>query len=132
MKTPEEIEDLKSQWLADGCWDIESTSGFEAHHRELLEWRQNYEAERDRQLEERDRQAARAAGLSLEDYRQMGTLQRLSESNRGEAENLLVHYLGNGLDWDCQNEIRAIAHFIVEAAVAACKAELIRETASTK
>jgi hypothetical protein len=30
------IEDLKHQWAADPCWDIEETEGFEGHRDELL------------------------------------------------------------------------------------------------
>lgn len=52
MKTPEEIEKLKRQWLADPCWDIYSTEGFEAHRKELEE----YQAEQERRWEERRQQ----------------------------------------------------------------------------
>lgn len=53
-RTPEEIEDLKAQWLADPCWDIEATDGFEEHRQELAkfgakkeaEWKRAAEAER--------------------------------------------------------------------------------------
>lgn len=46
LKTKQEIEDLKENWLHDPCWDIEDTEGFEAHREELekfhkeksLEW----------------------------------------------------------------------------------------------
>ncbi len=34
-KTPAEIEQLKTNWLNDPCWDIETTEGFEAHTEEL-------------------------------------------------------------------------------------------------
>jgi len=30
-KTPEQIEELKAQWCADPCWDLEDTTGFEPH-----------------------------------------------------------------------------------------------------
>jgi hypothetical protein len=39
VKSPAEVEELKRQWLADGCWDIENTEGFEAHRAELIEWK---------------------------------------------------------------------------------------------
>lgn len=38
-KSPAEVEELKRQWLADPCWDIEGTPGFEAHAAELIEWK---------------------------------------------------------------------------------------------
>jgi hypothetical protein len=39
VKSPAEVEELKRNWLADPCWDIESTPGFEAHAAELIEWK---------------------------------------------------------------------------------------------
>jgi hypothetical protein len=39
------IEDLKSQWEADPCWDIEQTEGFEAHRDELKSYRKQKEIE---------------------------------------------------------------------------------------
>lgn len=36
LRTREEIEDLKREWMMDSIWDIENTEGFEAHHDELL------------------------------------------------------------------------------------------------
>lgn len=41
--TPD-IEELKAQWLADPCWDIEDTEGYEAHYDELLDYRREVEA----------------------------------------------------------------------------------------
>lgn len=37
------VEDLKAQWKADPCWDIEETEGFEDLRNELLIWRLEYE-----------------------------------------------------------------------------------------
>lgn len=34
-RNPDEIEDLKAQWLEDPCWDLELTEGFEVHRAEL-------------------------------------------------------------------------------------------------
>lgn len=48
-KTRVEIEDLKRQWLEDGCWDIEDTEGFEEHKDELLQFR----LEEERKYEEK-------------------------------------------------------------------------------
>lgn len=43
-RTDDEVLALKDNWKQDPCWDIENTDGFEAHHDELLQWRQDYEA----------------------------------------------------------------------------------------
>ena len=48
-----EIEDLKSQWKADPCWDIEDTAGFEEHHTELKIWRLEYQLKREREAHQK-------------------------------------------------------------------------------
>lgn len=40
MRTQEEINNLKDNWLDDPCWDIEDTEGFEDHKEELRAWRE--------------------------------------------------------------------------------------------
>jgi hypothetical protein len=54
MKTQQEIQELKYQWEADPCWDIEETGGFEEYREELLAYRLRQEiewaTERERQL----------------------------------------------------------------------------------
>ena len=45
MKTKEEVEDLKRQWKADGCWDIWETEGFEEYREELKQFQYDYERE---------------------------------------------------------------------------------------
>ena len=53
MKTRKEIDELKANWKHDPCWDIEDTEGFEAHRRELLSWRNEYEREAEQSYAER-------------------------------------------------------------------------------
>jgi len=50
MKMQSEITDLKTQWIADPCWDIEDATGFEEYKTELLIFRLKQEK---RWLEER-------------------------------------------------------------------------------
>lgn len=45
QRTAAELEDLKAQWEADPCWDIEETEGFEAHYDELFAYRKQKIAE---------------------------------------------------------------------------------------
>ena len=47
--TPAQIQQLKENWKHDPCWEIEDTPGFEEHRAELLAWRQQYEADIERQ-----------------------------------------------------------------------------------
>jgi hypothetical protein len=46
VKTREEVESLKREWLKDGCWDIESTAGFEEYRDELLAFSKETQAAR--------------------------------------------------------------------------------------
>jgi hypothetical protein len=50
LRTEKRIEELKKNWSADPCWNIEETEGFEAYKEELktyrlqkeLEWSEQY------------------------------------------------------------------------------------------
>lgn len=69
-RSPEEIQELKSQWLGDGIWDIEKTEGFESYRAELLAFRiaheENIAQQRAREDEVRQKQLAlEATNLSL-------------------------------------------------------------------
>ena len=64
MATQDEIEKLKKNWLADPCWDIEDTDGFEEHHDELLKFRKETEVKW--QLEEEERIARRARVVEID------------------------------------------------------------------
>ena len=43
MKTTQQLEDLKKQWIQDPIWDIEETEDFESHKLELLMFRKEHE-----------------------------------------------------------------------------------------
>jgi len=45
MKTRQEVEALKQNWLADGCWDIYDTEGFEEYRDELRVFQINQQQE---------------------------------------------------------------------------------------
>jgi hypothetical protein len=45
MKTQEELQNLKEDWLKDPCWDIENSEGFEDHKNELLAFREQAQAD---------------------------------------------------------------------------------------
>ena len=45
MRTREQVEHLKIDWLSDPNWDIETTEGFEEYKDELLKFRHEKEAE---------------------------------------------------------------------------------------
>ena len=50
-KTPEQIEELKAQWCADPCWDLEDTTGFEPHRTGLKIFADKKRAEWNRENE---------------------------------------------------------------------------------
>ena len=45
MKTREEVEALKKNWLHDPCWDIYETEGFEEYRAELVTFQTNMHSE---------------------------------------------------------------------------------------
>ena len=45
MKTREQVEALKQNWLGDGCWDIYETEGFKEYREELRIFQINMEQE---------------------------------------------------------------------------------------
>ena len=55
MKTRRDIEQLKAGWLRDPLWDIEDTEGFEAHHDELVQFRETVQARWRAAVDERER-----------------------------------------------------------------------------
>jgi hypothetical protein len=63
MKTTEQIEDLKRQWKADPCWDIEQTRGFEAHYDQLKHWREGYERKNEESYNEQLKEFALKNGI---------------------------------------------------------------------
>ena len=68
-KPREEIESLKAGWLADPCWDLCETEGFEEHREELKKYQEEY-------------------NLALSYERELE-----EESEEREAENLGLHGL---------------------------------------
>jgi hypothetical protein len=62
-KTPEEITALKLSWLADPCWDIEDTDGFEAHRAELTQYRLETEADWEKKRISRLKEKAEKWGI---------------------------------------------------------------------
>ena len=54
MRTREQVEHLKKDWLGDPNWDIETTEGFENYHDELLKFRLDTEAKYKAEREEKE------------------------------------------------------------------------------
>lgn len=87
-RTPESIQELKESWLKDPyLWDIEDTPGFEAHREELLAWRKENEAERQKNLEERDEKRIEKVMLA-------------TGLGRADRETLLALRAFDEIEWD--------------------------------
>lgn len=71
LRTDAEIADLKRQWKADPCWDIEDTEGFEAHRHEL----EAYHLRNLLEAQQRIREDAEALGLTKAGYALLFDLQ---------------------------------------------------------
>lgn len=56
MKTREEVENLKSNWHNDPCWDIENTEGFEEYKDELKAYSEESIKQWDKQKEEHQKE----------------------------------------------------------------------------
>ena len=67
-----DLQELNRQWVADPCWDIESTEGFDAHYDELLAFRKETEARWARERQERNER--RAADLGCPAFPEIGDM----------------------------------------------------------
>lgn len=72
MASRKDISKLKAEWLADPCWDIEDTEGFEADREELIAFSKEqyalWEAERNALLFEKSVKLGCPGNLSLAAY----------------------------------------------------------------
>ncbi len=84
-RTKTELAELKRNWQADPCWDIEDTEGFEYHYMELRRWREALEDAR--RVNEINRVTTRAAHLGFT-YDQMRFLEGMETQIRAlQKEN---------------------------------------------
>lgn len=118
MKTPQEIEDLKRNWLSDPCWDIEDTEGFEEYREELIAFSEQA------QKEEQERRNAYYLRLA-DEYgkpgdlnlgREVSLLQSKVETNVSVAAEYLAGYL-NVSSPDARSEVRFIIDSIIAATI---------------
>lgn len=57
LKSKGQLDELKQQWAADPCWDIEYTEGFEAYRDQLYVWRLEHELKYEQDNHRRLKQA---------------------------------------------------------------------------
>lgn len=85
LKTTEEIEDLKRQWLDDPCWDIADTKGFEAHKEELQTFQDKVKAADEARIKE------------LQDRRKIMTyLDDITYGSRAKADDEISEWVSKG------------------------------------
>jgi hypothetical protein len=131
MKTRDEVEDLKRQWLQDPIWDLEdSGEGFEAYHDELLAFRLEKEAEWERLIEERLRADAEAWGVDVATASEIQALTAQAHERRAYAKRTLVFHIDPRLNMRCDAiaEVEAALDAIVEAAVAEARVVILKAT----
>jgi hypothetical protein len=86
MKTREEVEELKRQWIQDGIFDLYEVEGFEEYREELIEFQNNF-VENKKILRESERKAnlemykkeAEELGVPLWAYHIMGELSLIKD-----------------------------------------------------
>jgi len=71
-RSPDELNQLKAQWMTDPCWDIAATPGFEAHRAELESFERvteaRWEQERRQRLGKRAEQLGCPGNLALAEH----------------------------------------------------------------
>lgn len=133
--TPEEIDHLKKSWLADPCWDIEDTEGFEAHRAELLAFR----LEQDKISEQRAKERNEREIQSVMKRRNLpnAVVARMvlyeewqAERNKKSALSLLIHLFqvtASGQQAD-EGDLESLFTYFTEAAVASANIDRILES----
>lgn len=66
MKTPKEIAQLKTAWVGDPCWDIETTAGYEEHTEELKAYRVGMEHKWAMQRNQRNKEQMASLGCNYD------------------------------------------------------------------
>jgi hypothetical protein len=127
IRTEDELYALKRSWREDPCWDIENIEGYEAHHDELLAWRESFEAAQEAREVDELLDLAKKEGLSnIADARDIRNSERRESRAMEDAIAALRHMYRNagGPDYaDFSN----VAHHIAEVAEARVTRTLIRE-----
>jgi hypothetical protein len=86
-KTPKQVENLKNQWLNDGCWEIEDTDGFEDWYDELLEFRLETVKKLEQEQKKKDLKIKKLMQQKLSELGIYGMFEILIEQKM-EIENL--------------------------------------------
>lgn len=73
------IDQLKDEWLANPCWDIERTEGFEGSRDELLIFRLRYELQQAKKEVAKLRYELYNAKKELSEYRHQNGAQETHE-----------------------------------------------------
>ncbi len=132
-RSPEEIEKLKADWMADGIWDIEETEGFEAYYDELKAFREQVEEKHEREYAERKEQELidhmAETGISNRELAEIHLMMiRGKQKQTQSALNVIQHYFGvvmGGLDSDNIAELNYAVEELVDAASSGAIAGII-------
>ncbi|PCJ57334.1 MAG: hypothetical protein COA65_09755 [Rhodospirillaceae bacterium] len=136
MKTPEEVQALKDNWLDDPCYDIEQTIGFHHHKQELLYFREEKEAEWAEKESDRIHERAFALNVTVEAMEKIEVLEHNESFFTESAKNKLAHYLAafkphgaRPFTTDEIGEIKEIVDHIIMAATIVIEREELQKPA---
>lgn len=87
MKTRAEVEALKRKWIADPCWDIEGTEGFDEYRAELRDFRLRQEDAWAKREQARLEERAALLGCTVPLIRELERIERL------------INHVRSGRDW---------------------------------
>lgn len=77
MKTREEVEQLKADWIADPCYDLEETEGFEEYREELFDFSEKRKIIFEERFQKEKKRILREAKVScIDDLRYNGLTKR--------------------------------------------------------
>ena len=136
MKTPEEIQALKDNWLNDPCYDLEETEGFHHHKQELLYFREEKESEWAQKESDRIHERAHALGVPVETMEEIEALETNKVCFTERAKVKLIYYLAafkpNGCKPFTADEIRDIGEIVDHIILAATITVELQELKKTK
>ena len=129
MKTNDEVEKLKQNWLKDPIYDLYNIEGFEEYEEELkqfqIEHEKRWEDEKNRKLDIK----AKELGVSVKTVAEIERCECFAKARIKQAKTLLTHYFnlaGVMKDSDNQGEIESIVDSMVGASVSFATAEILK------
>lgn len=99
-RTPQEIADLKHDWIINPNWDLEYTPGFEAHQYHLRQFRLKYQSNKkhNQSVYHTAKTKGELMGISASRYKYYLTEKKNSKYYKFEAERILQRLIPKQTD----------------------------------